>query len=244
MRRAVALALLVAAPSSASADRRRFAATYEYPTLLEGQTSLELSHTQTRAAWGDEQDRLDQAFEVEHGLTERWDAGLALGFSQRGAAPLAPAQPYGFEQLRLETRYRFADRNEWPIDLAVLARGATYFSASAYATEARVIAARDMDALSVAANVIGAIQFGDDAGDTNVQLGWAAGVTYELHPKLNLGVETSGVRNLTNEKLTLGSVGPVIALAPSGQLWLTLSAAFGFADGPDIAAHLLLGIEL
>ena len=243
MRRGVALALLVAASSSAAADRRRFASTYEYPTLLEGQTSLELSHTQTRVVWGDEEDRLEQAFEVEHGISERFDAGLALGFSQRGAAQ-APGQPYGFEQLRLETRYRFADRNEWPIDLAVLARGATYFSANAYATEARVIAARDMDALSIAANVIGAVQFGDDIGGTNVQLGWAAGVTYELHPKLSVGVETSGARHVTNEKVTVGSVGPVIALAPTGQLWLTLSAGFGFASGPDVAARLLLGIEL
>ena len=236
----LALALVCALVGSASADRRMFTYTFEYRTLAEGHTTLSLWHTETRDdLGGDGAQRLEHILEVEHGITEHWDAGVLLAFDQVHAPDPLAEQSLSFHEVRLQNRYRFADRSEWPVDLQLQLDASKHFGASAYDLELRAVIARDVDKVTVALNVLGLASIGKDVPDT-YDLGWAGGATYELHPKLNAGVETFGAFDSSQ-----ASVGPALALAPSSKLWLTLTAAFGLTDEtPELAARAILGIEL
>jgi hypothetical protein len=242
MKRAVALVASLAA-SPAAADRRTFASTYEYQTLYGGQTAFELALTERQQDLDRDTFELEQSFEVEHGLTDRWDAGLAGVFTQVGSDDPALARSFGFYALRLQTRYRFAERNEWPVDVAVQAQLDKQFARSVYTTEARLIVGRDVDALSVAANAAAAARLGGDVPGAEYVVGWAVGVAYEVHRKLDVGIEAFGAIDFATEERH-AAVGPLIALAPSSQLWLTASASYGLADAPELTLRLLLGIEL
>src|SRR5262245_19298248 len=152
------------------------------------------------------------------------------------------SQPYLLHEMKLETRYRFADRGEWPVDLLAYGELAKEFGDSVYEIEAKAIVARDFDMLTAALNLIGAVEFGRDVPETEFEFAWAAGVTYELHPKFNIGVETFGA---LHEDEVEASVGPALAVAPSSNLWLTFTAGFGLTDpAPAFGGRVILGIEL
>jgi len=246
----LAASLLVAGmPAVAVADQRALAHTYEYATQPEGTTSLQLWFTHRRIS-GDAidgyADQFEHRLEVEHGLTERWDLGFTTELAQTGRASLV------LDRVTVASRYRFADRAEWPVDLAVALEASKLLDASIYPIELRVIAARDFDRLTLAANAIGSLRFGAEvADDVAVGFGWAAGATYLLHDKLRAGVETwgeTGDNRLVGPRLedeVRASIGPVVHLAPSSGFWVTVTAGFGLTDAADqVAVRAILGIEL
>lgn len=249
-----AVALLLSVPaligsSSARADRRLFTATYEYKTLPEGHTAVELWHTESRDTWdADTAQRMEHILEIEHGITDHWDAALytvltqdAGGVTNDGSA--VTGTPLSLHAMKLETRYRFADRGEWPVDVLAYGELSKQFGESVYEIEGKAIVARDFDALLVAANVIGAVEVGHDVPETELEIGWAVGASYEVHPKLNVGVETFGSHE--EEKGTKALIGPALALAPSSGLWATFTAGFGLNDNsPAMQGRLIVGVEL
>lgn len=236
--------LLAALHTPASADRRLFTHTYEYKTVPQGHTAVELWHTEARDEFGGDVQALEQRLEIEHGLTDHWDAALYSVFTQLSSEdPMIPSQPYALHEVKLESRYRFADRGELPVDIEAYGEVAKEFGESVWEVEAKGIFARDFDRLTAALNVIGEVKFGADVPETELELGWAAGMSYELHPKLNVGVETFGEIEL-EESEVLASVGPALSLAPSSNLWVTFTAAFGFDEAPAVSGRMILGIEL
>jgi hypothetical protein len=243
-RLAVALVLLASLSTSASADRRLFTYTYEYKTAPQGHTAVELWHTEARNNFEGDVQALEQILEIEHGLTDHWDAALYTVFTQLASEdPMVLSQPYALHELKVESRYRFADRGELPVDIEAYGEVAKEFGESVWEVEAKGIFARDFDKLTAALNVIGELEFGADVPETELELGWAAGISYELHPKVNFGVETFGTVEL-EESEVLASVGPALSLAPSSNLWVTVTAAFGFDEAPAFAGRMILGIEL
>jgi hypothetical protein len=236
-------AALAASTSTAFADRRMFTATYEYKTVPEGHTALELWHIEDRATWKDDSPHaMEEILELEHGLTDHWDAALYTVFTQVGAVDPLVAQPFSLHELKVESRYRFADRGELPVDIMAYGEVAREFGGGVYEVEAKAILARDFDKLTLAANLIAEIAFGSDVPETELELGWAAGATYEVHPKLNLGVETYGA---IEEDEVAASIGPAIAVAPSGNFWFTFTAGFGLTDeAPKLSGRLIVGVEL
>jgi hypothetical protein len=241
----IVVAAMFTMVSEARADRRLFTTTYEYKTLPEGQTSLELWHTESRDTWDNTTpQRLEHRLEIEHGLTEHWDASLHTVFGQVAGGTVAgvttDSEPFHLAEMKLESRYRFADRAELPVDMLVAGEVAKAFGESVYKAEVKGIFARDFDKVTVALNVVAAIGFGKDAGETESEFGWAAGATYEMHPKLNVGVETFG--KIEHDGASLG---PIIAIAPHSSFWLTFTAGFGLTDeAPAMSGRLLLGVEL
>lgn len=249
-----AVALLLSVPaligsSSARADRRLFTSTYEYKTVPEGHTALEFWHTESRDTWdANTSQHMEHILEIEHGITDHWDAALytiltqdAAGVGHDGAAE--PGAPLSLHAMNIETRYRFADRGEWPVDVLAYGEVSKEFGESVYEIEGKAIVARDFDALLVAANVIGAVEVGHDVPETELELGWAVGASYELHPKFNLGIETFG--SYEEEKGAQALIGPAFAFAPSGGLWATFTAGFGLNDNsPAMQGRLILGVEL
>jgi len=240
---ALGLTVLFASPS-ARADRRLFTSTYEYKTVPEGHTALELWHTESRDTWdADTTQRMEHILEIEHGLTDHWDAALYTVFTQTAAEDPALSEGLALHEMKLETRYRFADRGEWPVDVLAYGELGKEFGDSVYEIEGKAIVARDFDNLTVAANVIAELEVGHDVPESELEIGWAAGASYELHPKLNIGVETFG--SYEEEKGTELLVGPAVSVAPSSGLWAAFTAGFGVTDAaPALQGRLMVGIEL
>jgi hypothetical protein len=233
---------LAATPTMAHADRRLFTSTYEYATVPEGRTALELWHTESRQTWdADSPQAMEEILELEHGLTDHWDAALYTVFTQV-AGDATVAQPLLLHEMKVESRYRFADRGELPVDILAYGEVAKEFGESVYEVEAKGIFARDFDKLVVALNVIAAIEFGRDVPESELEVGWAAGASYEVHPKLNLGVEAFGA---VEEEEVAASIGPAIAVAPSSNFWFTFTAGFGLTDeAAALSGRLIVGVEL
>ncbi|MBL0214474.1 MAG: hypothetical protein IPQ07_11360 [Myxococcales bacterium] len=234
--------LTLTAARDARADLRSFTHTYEYSTVPEGKTAVELWHTQGRATWDKTSPQFyEQILELEHGITDHWDAAFYTVFSQV-AGDAVTSKAFGLEAVKLESRYRFADRGEWPVDTLVYVEVAKDFGASVYELEGKVIVARDFDKFTAAANAIGEVKVGNDTVETELELGWAAGLTYQAHPKFKLGAETWG--QLEESELYL-SVGPAMSFAPSSNFWLTLTTGFGLTDEAEaFSARAIIGIEL
>jgi hypothetical protein len=242
--------IVVMVPAVVSADRKSFGYTYEYATLPEGQTELEIWHTQSRDTWDKSTpERFEEKLEIEHGITDNWDASMYTVLTQVAASDPAIAEPLSLDAIRLETRYRFADRGQWPVDTVAYFEVAKDFGKSLYELEAKGIFARDFDRVTCALNVIGEVAVGRDVPEAELELGWAAGATYELVPKVKFGVETWG-RHEAGQ--TGWAVGPALSLAPSGRFWLVATAGFGVADhvdsddfsGASFSGRIIMGLEL
>jgi hypothetical protein len=238
---AVSLAVLASA-TSARADVRSFTHTYEYSTVPEGKTAVELWHTQGRATWDKTSPQYYEGIlEIEHGITDHWDMAFYTVIAQL-AGDATATEALRLDSARVETRYRFADRGEWPVDTLVYLELAKDFGRSIYEIEGKVIVARDFDKVTVAANAIGEVAVGNDTAETELEIGWAAGVTYAAHPKLRIGAETWGQYE---EAETYLSAGPALNWSASSNFWVTGTAGFGITDeAPAFEARLIMGIEL
>src|SRR5689334_9509336 len=113
----VVTAVVLASSSTASADRKSFGYTYGYETLPEGQTELEIWHTQLRDAWsaGSPQ-RIEEKLEIEHGVTDHYSMSMYTVFTETSSSDPTEAEPLTLSAVRFENRYRFAERGQWPVD--------------------------------------------------------------------------------------------------------------------------------
>jgi len=242
-RRSTSLLLLVLATQTASADVRSFTQTYEYSTTPEGKTDLELWHTQGRRTWDtDTAQTFEQIAEIEYGITDKWDLAFYSVFAQSTGDAMIPGESFHFAQTKLETRYRLAERGEWPVDTLLYLELGKDFGQSIYEIEGKVIGARDFDRLTVAGNLIGEIEAGKDVAETELSVGFAAGAAYQIASKLRFGAETWGA---FEEEEMQWSVGPALSAQPGGNLWIALTAGFGLTDEADaFSARAILGIAL
>ena len=244
------VALIIMSPALARADRRSFGYTYEYATLPEGATELEIWHTQSRDTWDSTSpQRFEEKLEIEYGVTDRFDMSMYTVFAESSDENLH------LDAVRIENRYRFADRGELPVDPIAYIELAKDFDASVYEIEAKAIVSRDFGPLLIAANAIGEIAFGNNVPHRDLSLGWSVGASYELNPKVRLGVETWGA-NEDNEDgngtTTRASIGPAISLAPSSKFWLAGTAGFGIGStvesddfaGQAFSARVVMGLSL
>nr|MBA3452615.1 hypothetical protein [Deltaproteobacteria bacterium] len=226
----------LAASAPADADVRAFTETYEYSTQPEGTTSVQLWHTARRVTWDEDYaEEFEHRIEIKHGVSEHWDVATSTVLVQSGRNGLT------LDRVVLGPRYRFADRAEWPVDVTLALEAGKVADRSIYPLELRVVAARDIDSLTLAANGIVGVQVGADVIDeVDLAIGWAAGASYQLHNKLRIGAETwGGTADEGPRPPTDGvnaSVGPVVHVAPSSKLWVTGTAGFGLTDNADVVA--------
>lgn len=244
-----ALGIAPATVGTAHADLRSFTHAYEYATMPAGKTALELWHTQTRTTPDASSPQIYEGIlEIEHGITEHWDIAFYTVLEQVAAGPLA-SEPLHLSEAKLETRYRVAERGELPVDTLVYLEAAKEFGESRYEIESKVIGARDFGDVTVAANAIAEIITGKDVVETELELGWAVGLTYQAHPKLRIGVETWG--SIADGKVYVDA-GPAISFAPAGNFWATVTLGFAVTERDAVvgashgaaSARAIFGIEL
>src|SRR5436190_19025876 len=116
---ALSMALLGAIAGEARADRRTMIRAYEFQTQPKGNLELELWNDveAPRSAFTDS--TIVTRVELEYGLTDRWDAALYHVFAQGGPAAEPQLQAFHFDSWRLESRYRLAEKGEWPVDVMI-----------------------------------------------------------------------------------------------------------------------------
>lgn len=242
------LVATLAWPSVAAADRRAFTRTYEYMTMPKGETEIEIYTTQSQESWKDTSPESFQLqLEIEHGITERWDISLYHVFDQSTGDGTAtdPGEALHLSELKLRTRYRFAERGELPVDTVAYLEAIKAFGASVYALEAKAILARDVGLATVALNPVAEFKFGGDVAETEIELGWAAGATYEVSPSLKVGAETWGKFEVEEPGEVGIAAGPALSWAPSQSLWVTTTVGFGLNDNTDrFSVRGLLGMHL
>ncbi len=243
------MATLGVSARTAGADLRSFSHTYEYSTVPEGRTTVELWHTQSRATPDASSAQLYEGIlEVEHGITEHLDVGLYTVLEQIEAGPLT-SEALRLSKAKLESRYRIGERGDLPIDTLLFLELAKAFGDSVYEIRGKVIGARDFGDLTLAANAIGGVVIGKDVDETTLELGWAAGATYQLHPKLRLGVETWGV---LEDRKAYVDVGPALSYAPSSTFWTAITLGFSLTERETVesashgafSARVIVGLEL
>jgi len=243
-------ATLGALATPARADRRAFTHTYEYQTMPEGETELEIYSTQDREKFtGDAAKNFELKLEIEHGITERWDFSIYHVFTQRIGVTPEDSEDFRFKEIQLRTRYRFAERGELPVDMLLYAEAVKEFGAGVYEGELKGIFARDFDRLTAVINLIAAVEFGPALDEPELELGWTAGVTYEVIPEWKLGAETWAELPLEEEAgedaELLAWAGPAISWAPAHSFWISATAGFGLTDeASDIEVRTLLGVHL
>ena len=243
---ALGLSALLAGAGIAHADRRAFTRTYEYMTMPAGETELEIYSTQSRATFdSDSPQEFNLQLEVEHGITRRWDVSLYHVFEQSSGPALEDNSAFHFSELKLRTRYRFAERGELPVDILAYAEAVKSFGASAYEAELKAIIARDFGRATAVVNAIGAATFGGDVDEVELEIGYAAGLTYEVNPRWKLGAESWGAADIEAAGDIAVYAGPAISWAPAASMWVTGTAGFGVTETADDATvRLLLGLHI
>jgi hypothetical protein len=234
------LSTLVALAPAAHADRRAFGHTYEYQTMPQGGLDLEIWNTQTRPDLSSAENAFELMLEIEYGITDHWDLAFYQIFAQDVGGSL------GYDATALETRYRFAERGEWPIDTLAYFEIVKPLGKDAVELEGKAILARDFGPFTLNANLIAELLVGDE---TYFIPGWAVGLSYEPTPAWRLGVETLGEyaepESKGAERHVVAWAGPSLSWAPSPKLWITGSAVFGLTEASDdLMARLIFGISL
>lgn len=250
------LTSLVVSPE-ARADRRAFTHTYEYMTMPKGDLELEFYNTQESYDYDTESATdFEQQIEVEYGITDHWDISLYQVF---GGGEQAGNQGFGYKETKLRTRYRFAERGEWPVDLLLYFEIIKPFGVLGLGFEPKLVLARDFGPLTVALNLILEIEAEEEVEGTETEVEYelepeyALGVTYELVPALKVGVESWGALEtfVETEEYAIYA-GPAISWAPSANFWATATAGFKLlgADDPagenepDFNFRIILGLHI
>lgn len=219
--------------SSAYADRRSYVWTYQYMTMPEGFTELEFYQT-TKLA---QKDLWEYRFEVEHGLTDRWDFSVYQIFAQK------EDEDFKWSAVQFRTRYRFGETGQFFIDpLIYLEYNRKIDLTAPNKVEAKVILAKTMKKFNLALNPLYELFF---APGLKQELGMDVGFSYEFSPKFILGVESVTRLEFEDDETETGSYfGPTVSFA-SGKWWYTIGAAFGLTeDSDDARIRFLMGIEL
>ena len=228
---AIAVTLI---PETLLADRRNYVWTYQYQTMLAGETELEFYQT-TRIL--EPEDQWEYRFEIEHGLTSRWDFSVYQIFAQQERGALR------WDAVQFRMRYRFGEEGRYLMDpLAYLEYNRNTDSGEPNKLEVKLILAKTMGRTNLALNPVYELAF---APGTEHEIGLDAGLCYELTPAFTLGLEaTTRTEFEEKEAATSGYAGPTVSFA-SGEWWYSIGAAIGVTDESDDArVRLLMGVGL
>ena len=224
------VALLAAAAEEARADRRTMIRAYEFQTQPQGNLEFELWNTilAPRSRFADAV--LVQRAELEYGITDRWDAALYHVFERGG--PPAEFREYHFSDWQLETRYRLAEKGEWPVDVELyleLERPVDFNKP--FELEEKIILEKDFGRFALVANLVGAQHLGRaDLGRV-----WEVdfGARYEVMPQLRVAAEFWTTQEFVGPDVSRNYyLGPSISVATQ-KLWLQIGAGIGLDPAQD-----------
>ena len=237
------VALLCAAVEQARADRRTMIRAYEFQTQPKGNLEFEPWNTieAPRSSFADSV--LVQRAELEYGITDRLDLALYHVFERGG--PAADFAEYHFSDWQLETRYRLAEKGEWPVDVLLYLEVERPVDFNRpFELEEKIILEKDFGRFALVGNLVGAQHLGRaDLGRT-----WEVdfGARYELMPQLRVAAEFWTTHEFVGQDVSRNYyLGPSISVATQ-KLWFQIGAGFGLdaAQDQQMQIRSVLGFNL
>ncbi len=232
----ICLMMLILGASLSYADQRSYVWTYEYMTMAQGEAEIESYTTLVHPSLNDlNLSTWKHWFELEYGITDRWDISLYQQFKQTNTG-LATTSAFAYDGYKIRTRYRLGERGQYFVDpllyLEYIAKNDLSQSAIG---EAKLILAKDIARFKFAYNQI--YKWALTTGSSEHE--YAAGVNMEINPAFSVGMESKG--NYTDNKYYLG---PTISLT-THKFWVTLGIVGGLNNNSDNRqARLLLGVMI
>jgi hypothetical protein len=235
---AAAIGLAVSS-SSARADSRSFIRAYEYATQPKGNLEFEVWNDVIAPRPGASTDTvIAQKVELEYGLTDAWDISLYHMFL--GGGPEHEA--YHFDGWSLESRYRFVDRNVWPVDVEAyleLERPADF--SEAFELEEKIIIGKDIGRLGFVLNLVGEESL-TRAADPHWEVD--LGVRYEIIPPVRVGLEAWGRWGALDPDQPTGYfAGPSLRLA-THRFWIQLGTGIELTHANNFYGRSVIGFDL
>ena len=234
---------LLAGAEEARADRRTMIRAYEYQTQPKDNLEFELWNTveAPRSSFSDSV--LVQRAELEYGITDHWDLALYHVFERGG--PAADFEEYHFSDWQLETRYRLAEKGEWPVDVLLyleIERPVDF--SKPFELEEKIILEKDFGRFALIANLVG----GQHLGRADLGRVWEVdfGARYELMPQLRVAAEFWTTHEFVGPDVSRNYyLGPSISVA-TRKLWLQVGAGFGLDPAQDqqVQIRSVLGFNL
>jgi hypothetical protein len=180
----------------------------------------------------DDKNTWEHQFELEYGLTDKWDVAVYQKWKQTNTADDDKTE-YGGTKLR--TRYRLAERGMYPLDtLLYMEYIMPDDSSSPDIIEGKLILAKDFGKMNMAYNQI--VKKGIN-NDGTTEHKYAVGLNYSISARWTVGIESTG--SYSNEKYYLG---PTVSWA-SQRVWAGLGAVRGLNDrSDDLQVRLIVGI--
>lgn len=215
-------------------DQRLFVWTYEYKTMERGEAELEQYTTFSILDLDRRSETTSNSLEIEleAGMTDRFDVGLYHVFSQ------APTSSIQYDGFKARFRYRFGEKGIYFLDPLLYLEYKGNANLSEHGLEGKIILAKEMGNYTVAVNPI--FEFEVEQTESEMEWGYASGVSYQLSKLVNLGLEMKG--SPQNHY-----IGPVISHGDK-DCWLSL----GFlrrltgksSEAQDSEIRLIIGIGL
>lgn len=226
------LLLILFRDGAVYADRRNYVWTYQYMTMMKGETEFEFYQT-TRLKTLDE---WEYRIEIEHGLTNRWDFSVYQIFKQieDGA--------FSWDAVQFRSRYRIGESGKYFLDpLLYLEYNRKIDPKKMNELEAKVILAKTVSRFNFALNPVYEYFF---APGTGHEAGLDLGISWEFSPRFILGFESTSRIEFAEDENEIGSyLGPTLSFA-SGTWWYSIGYAHGATDDSDDArVRFLMGVH-
>lgn len=229
----IAVLIMCATYEICVADRRSYVWTYQYLTMPKGETEMELYQTTKLNV----KDEWEFRLEIEHGLTNNWDFSIYQIFKQQ------EGKAFLWDAVQARTRYRLGEEGLWLVDpLLYLEYNRKIDLKAPNKLEAKLILAKTASQFNLALNPVYNYYF---APGSKHELGLDAGTSWEFHPAVSVGAEsTTRTKFEDGESETSSYLGPTISLA-SGKWWYSIGVALGITDRSDDArVRFLMGVGL
>ena len=167
---------------------------------------------------------------LEYGITERWMIeGGATFEKEMGRA-------FKFGSALIETRYRFAEEGEWPVDLAVSLEGEyeKEDDDELFLIEPRLILSRDIGKLNFTLNLVQEYAVNERQGAFNT----AFGIRHDTSRYLRLGAEHK--HNWRDDR---GGIMPQIWFVPHEEVTLKFGVSFPVGRNDETFGRFALELE-
>lgn len=231
----LALLILLILASSAFADRRNYVWTYQYITTPKGVSEIEFYQTTKLNVLNSWEYRI----EVEQGITDRMDFAIYQIFTQLEGEDEA----FKWDAVQARLRYRIGEEGQYWMDpLIYLEYNRKLDFNKPNKFEGKLILARTEGKFNISLNPVYELFW---SPDIEHELGFDAGMSWQFHPRLIIGAESTSRFEFEDGETEVSSyAGPTISFA-SGHWWYTAGVAFGLNDNSDDArVRFLMGVGL
>jgi len=220
-----------------NADYRYYAWTYQFDTMVKGETELEFYINMQQSDKNDPKTaKWKRQIEIETGLTDRWDISIYFvdTYSEENAAAK-------FSEFKVRTRYKLTPRPDMFIvdPLIYIEYKIQADQSFPNRWETKLVLAKDINKFNFAFNFIPEETLKKGTKSKEWKYEYAAGISYALLKGFRVGVESKG--DFTNDKYL---VGPSISIA-NNSVWLTISPIYGVnRRSDDIRVQAIVGIAI